>query len=148
MLTNALPDDATEQYEDRTGLVRAAALAALEDSWEDLDAPLTETDWCVVPIAHRLATSTGGVITVGRIRRCDVVLRYEAVSKQHAEFLLDARGVSALRDCRSTHGTFVNGARIAAEQSLPIRIGDRLSFGPVEFEWLDANTVRQILRSL
>ena len=137
-------DEGTEQYEDRTGVIRAAIFAA-DDSWDEVDPQLEESEWCVVPVVARVSGPSSGVITVGRVRLYDVVLRYEAISKLHAQFIVGPQGVTHLRDLRSTHGTFVNGQRIPPDEQRPVLLRDRLSFGAVDLEWLDAETTRELL---
>ena len=65
---------------------------------------------------------------IGKAAECDLPLVEDGfASGQHAMILMDAGGNCMLRDQGSTNGTFVNGARIAADIALihgmTIRIG-------------------------
>jgi hypothetical protein len=54
----------------------------------------------------------------------------QGVSRRHAEIYQGAGGALFIRDLNSTHGTFVNGARVVETS---IKIGDRLSLGQTTF---------------
>jgi Nif-specific regulatory protein len=66
-------------------------------------------------------------ITVGRHEQNAIVLDDSKVSRQHASFGA-AEGGWAVQDLNSTHGTFVNGARVSAS---PLADGDRVQIGQV-----------------
>ncbi|WP_269474001.1 FHA domain-containing protein [Variovorax sp. RA8] len=69
-----------------------------------------------------------GEVRIGRWDGNEVVLPSRMVSRIHA--LLSCRGGSAaIKDARSTNGTFVNGERIDA---MPVLDGDRLLLADVE----------------
>ncbi|WP_162487147.1 MULTISPECIES: FHA domain-containing protein [unclassified Variovorax] len=69
-----------------------------------------------------------GELRIGRWEGNEVVLPSRKVSRIHA--LLSCRdGAAAIKDARSTNGTFVNGERIDA---LSVLDGDRLQLGDVE----------------
>jgi pSer/pThr/pTyr-binding forkhead associated (FHA) protein len=70
--------------------------------------------------------------TVGRRPDRDLVLDDDRVSRQHATLLPVGHGW-ALRDDGSSNGTRLNGHRIAARAEVPLRDGDRLTFGGVTF---------------
>ncbi len=71
-----------------------------------------------------------GPVKIGRLPGCDLKLGDESVSRVHAELLLEG-GVWLLRDLGSTNGTQVNGWRVIG--TVPVRAGDRVSFGSVSF---------------
>jgi hypothetical protein len=71
-----------------------------------------------------------GPVKIGRLPGCDLKLGDESVSRVHAELRLEA-GVWLLRDLGSTNGTQVNGWRVIG--TVPVRAGDRVSFGSVSF---------------
>jgi phosphoserine phosphatase RsbU/P len=66
-----------------------------------------------------------GEVLIGRKGDADVVLNNQHVSRHHAKLVKTADGY-ALQDLGSTHGTFVNEARI--EQHV-LKDGDRISLG-------------------
>jgi len=68
---------------------------------------------------------------VGRAEDCHLRPQSDMVSRYHAVILVE-EGFVAVRDFGSKNGTFVNGARIRIEQEL--KNGDKLKFGPLEFE--------------
>lgn len=70
-----------------------------------------------------------GEISLGRSRSCTVPLKDPSVSRSHA-LLMIRDGEVSLRDLNSSNGTFVNGARLAAE--LTVQDGDRILFGETE----------------
>jgi pSer/pThr/pTyr-binding forkhead associated (FHA) protein len=69
---------------------------------------------------------------VGRVADCDVVLDDDSVSRHHAELSRDDRGLYRLKDLESANGTFLNGKRLTAGESLLVPEGAKLRFGDVE----------------
>lgn len=78
----------------------------------------------VLPSGERIALREG-VVTVGRLPECDVVLNDPNVSRNHAELRPQGTGFVVV-DLRSTNGTRVNGVRIT-ERAL--QDGDEVTFG-------------------
>src|SRR5690242_7957900 len=72
---------------------------------------------------------TAACHAIGRQEGCDFRLNAAGVSPLHCVIVRGPDG-PALRDLRSTTGTFVNGSRV---ESSPLRDGDRLTVGPFEF---------------
>jgi FHA domain/Domain of unknown function (DUF1707) len=72
--------------------------------------------------------------TIGRDPDCDLVIPDISVSRRHAGL---ARGTGGwlLTDLGSTNGTTLNGWRV--RDAVPVRCGDRVSFGAVTFELRD-----------
>lgn len=68
-------------------------------------------------------------IFVGRASTCDVILRDASVSKSHAVFERDAKGVWCLRDNRSHNGTWVDGGRLAPKARVTVASGMAIVFG-------------------
>lgn len=67
----------------------------------------------------------GEWLEVGRDRAATVVLADESVSRRHAR--IEARGDALhIEDLRSSHGTFINGRRIASGRA---EVGDEIRFG-------------------
>jgi hypothetical protein len=79
----------------------------------------------------------GRSAVLGRSKTCDVQLDEQGVSRRHCEVLLREDGAS-IRDLGSSHGTWVDGRRIEAEERVRagavVRLGSR---GP-HFELVNA----------
>lgn len=72
--------------------------------------------------------------TIGRDPGCDLVIPDISVSRWHAGLARGANGW-LLTDLGSTNGTRLNGWRV--RDVVPVRCGDRVSFGAVTFELRD-----------
>jgi hypothetical protein len=70
--------------------------------------------------------------TIGRRADNDIVLDDLSVSASHA-WIINQQGRYVIMNTLSTNGTFVNGKRV---HEAPLRHGDRLRFGQVEFTFL------------
>jgi hypothetical protein len=77
-----------------------------------------------------LPSDTRGTFTIGRDAGCDLVLTDMSVSRSHAG-LRHESGRWLLSDAGSTNGTRLNGWRVS--DSVPVRTGDKVSFGSVTF---------------
>jgi hypothetical protein len=95
-----------------------------------------ETDYVGGTSEPRLIVSDGRVFTIGelpliigRSPQAGVIINDSNVSRQHAEVWRTAEGV-AIRDLRSTNGTFVNGHRIDAVSLSP---RDDIAVGNLHF---------------
>ncbi|MBI1372641.1 MAG: SpoIIE family protein phosphatase [Phycisphaera sp.] len=75
----------------------------------------------------RVPLLSNKAFVIGRSSSCDIQLRSQEVSRQHAELKRDPFGVWWLRDLDSTTGTNVNG--VVAEDTA-IKPGDRINIGP------------------
>jgi phosphoserine phosphatase RsbU/P len=74
-----------------------------------------------------------GIYSVGRKSDCRLAITDNTVSRNHAELMVGADGVSCiLTDLGSHNGTMVNGKRISART--PVAIGDHIRFGQTEFK--------------
>src|SRR5690606_10389293 len=73
---------------------------------------------------------------VGRHPDNDVVVMLESISRFHAEFE-QQEGIIVLRDLGSRNGTFLNGHTV--RNPGPVRSGDRIQFGNVEFVFRSAD---------
>jgi sigma-B regulation protein RsbU (phosphoserine phosphatase) len=73
---------------------------------------------------HRIALERG-VMSIGRSPDQDIVMRDPSVSRYHAVILREGSDYKVV-DQQSTHGTFLNGARI---QQAALRSGDLLQLG-------------------
>ncbi len=84
--------------------------------------------------------------TIGRRSDCNLVLKYEGVSRQHARIMLH-KGAYWLQDLESANGTMVRGKRISSHK---LEDGDVLQFGPlvsVRYSITDADE-EQLLKNL
>jgi len=97
--------------------------------------------WWVAPIRKRPGNPFPDRVSLGRAPNCDVVLRASFVSKLHAHFPLDHGHELRLCDQRSANGTSVNGRELIAGVATVVRSGDRLRFGAVELELMDAGSI-------
>lgn len=71
---------------------------------------------------------------VGREPSCDITLSDDSISREHAMFIDD--GITfTIADVASTNGTLVNG--VVIEHPTALKIGDRITVGPIEFEFLE-----------
>ncbi len=70
----------------------------------------------IVEINHRVKAGT--VTTIGRSLECDVVMDDPHVAAKHAELALSEEGNLVLRDLGSLNGTWLDGKRIDAVESL------------------------------
>ena len=72
-----------------------------------------------------------GRLTIGRQSDCEIALLYDlTVSRRHAYLEVQADGV-AIEDAGSTHGTYVNGARV--EERVPVGGEDEIQLGSTRF---------------
>ncbi len=69
-----------------------------------------------------------GFVTIGRGQEATFRFNDAELSGVHAEFRLDA-GLPIVTDLGSTNGTFVNGERIGAHSSVPLKEGDQIKLG-------------------
>lgn len=104
-------------------------------------------EWLFVPVKKKPENPFPEHITLGRATNRDVVLRYPFVSKLHARFLLESGKVWAIEDCESANGVLRNGGRLKANSPVKIVYGDRLTFGSLVLEYVDAESVFDLVRS-
>ncbi|MHB8879346.1 MAG: FHA domain-containing protein [Myxococcaceae bacterium] len=91
--------------------------------------------------------SDGAAFTVGRVGGCALQVQDPSVSQHHATLRWDqARGGCALRDERSTNGTFVGTANIG-EQEHPLMDGEAVGFGDAQFLYVLTDTLYAQLRA-
>lgn len=88
----------------------------------------------VLPVAKRHPGSAD--VTFGRSTVCDVVLPFAAISKAHGFFRNEAVGRWLVGDLGSKNGTFVDGHKVTASTSHPMRDGATLRFGDVTGKFL------------
>jgi DNA-binding CsgD family transcriptional regulator len=73
---------------------------------------------------------TGGVLTLGRSSKCELIVKHDTVSRRHAELEV-TDGAVRVRDLDSRNGTFIENERI---RTGGLKKGDHLRFGSVAFE--------------
>lgn len=83
------------------------------------------------PPALSFPRGAGQRFSIGRDADCDLTVSDLTVSRRHAELERTPDGW-LLADLRSTNGTRVNGWRVRGEDRVPVRPGDRVSFGDLE----------------
>jgi len=101
--------------------------------------------WQATKIIKRPGNPYPDRVSVGRALNCDVVLRFPVVSKLHAHFTIAASGELRLTDLGSSNGTWHNGLRIEPGRAVAISTRDRLSFGGVHCQVIDANALYDLV---
>jgi hypothetical protein len=105
-----------------------------------------ERSRAVLAIKKTLSTFPG-MITVGRAPNNDVVIADALVSKFHAWFRI-SDGVVALADAGSANGTRVGEASLPPKgDPVPVRPGDKITFGVLAFHFVDAAGLWAALRT-
>src|SRR6516225_7182856 len=82
------------------------------------------------PESGRQFSLAAGPTILGRQMDCTICLDAKAVSRQHAQILLED-GAYFVEDMGSSNGTFVNGSRITGR--VPLTENDTLQIGPYLF---------------
>jgi hypothetical protein len=100
----------------------------------------------IFPLVKSARNPYADRISVGRAANCDVVVPSNHLSKLHAHFLPAADGTWELRDANSANGTFKNGERIAQGIKLKVKSGDRVRFGVLEAQFVDAGGLYDLLQ--
>ncbi|MBN1608480.1 MAG: FHA domain-containing protein [Polyangiaceae bacterium] len=70
---------------------------------------------------------------MGRARNVDVCLPLARLSQYHGYFSELEAGRYAFTDTGSTHGTLVNGTRLARKVTSPLQDGVEITLGPYRF---------------
>jgi diguanylate cyclase (GGDEF)-like protein len=78
-------------------------------------------------IGRVIALKPNHSFTIGRLGECDLSLKYEGVSRQHARIVHEA-GAYVVEDLGSANGTLVRGERISRHR---LQDGDVVNFGPL-----------------
>lgn len=84
------------------------------------------------------------LISVGRARNCDVVLRASTVSKLHAQFIVHEGGWQ-LVDRLSANCTEINGRVLPPNEPVPVSAGDHIKFGAIECLYADGEVLFRAL---
>lgn len=71
--------------------------------------------------------------TVGKLAECvDLELKDDSISRMHARFF-EREGKVYLEDLNSTNGTFKNGMRLEANETVKVEVEDEISFAKLTF---------------
>ncbi len=89
-----------------------------------------------LPFKVKEAYTLKDVITVGRQKNNDMILKDPYISSDHAKIVLD-EDVFFLEDLDSANGTYLNEDRIM--DVVRLKNGDRIRFGQVEFLFVNSN---------
>jgi hypothetical protein len=103
--------------------------------------------WQVFPIAKRPGNPFPERMTVGRATNCDIVLRVPFISKVHAHILRDGDGNYSVQDNESAQSTFHNHRKLAPGVTRRLEIEDQVSFGSLQFEFVDAARLYDVLKA-
>lgn len=104
-------------------------------------------EWRIVPVKKREGNPYPDRISIGRALNCDVVLRLPTVSKVHAHILIEGPDSFSLRDNEASNSTFVNGRKLEAKGTSKLQIGDEISLGALDLEFIDAKRLYRILKA-
>ena len=107
--------------------------------------PSSETTLIVLPV-RKVQEAFASMITVGRTSNNDVVIEDVQVSKFHAFFRISGDQLE-LADAGSRNGTFIGKLRLEAKGAArPVRAGETVRFGHLEFVFVDAGPCWDRLR--
>lgn len=96
----------------------------------------------LVDSAGRQFPLAGPILVLGRSPQCDVFIADQRASRRHAEMRWDGE-VATLNDLGSANGTFLNGRRITATETL--RDGDEIAITSAIFTFRDPeSTLRAV----
>ncbi len=131
-----------------TGLSGPKAVSGTEVVLETEDDQRAATaDIAVLVFPLRAAPGApGDLITIGREDRNDTVVPDPSISRFHAFLKRTPDGGSSIQDAGSTNGTTVNGATVLARGAggpTPLKPGDTVRLGQVEFTFLDAPALQK-----
>jgi len=68
-------------------------------------------------------------VVLGRATGCEILIRHESLSRRHARFVVDAKGIR-VEDMGSLNGTYVNGKRASGQ--VVVTEKDELSIGELK----------------
>jgi hypothetical protein len=104
-------------------------------------------EWRIVAVKKREGNPYPDRISIGRALNCDVVLLLPTVSKVHAHIQLEGPSAFTLRDNDASNFTFVNGRKLEPKSASKVKIGDEISFGTLDLEFIDSQRLYGILKS-
>jgi hypothetical protein len=104
-------------------------------------------EWRIVPVTKRPGNPFPERMTVGRTTNCDIVLRFPFISKVHAHILREPGGGFSVHDNRPQNFSFYQGRMLPPGSTQKLSVGDSIGFGSLEFEFVDAARLHEILRA-
>jgi len=105
------------------------------------------SQWLLVTVRKRQGNPYEDRISIGRASNCDLVLRVPFISKIQAHILVENDGGYAIRAQNSATPTLLNDRPVGTSNSLPLKFGDEISFGPMKFEFIEASRLYKVLIS-
>jgi hypothetical protein len=102
-------------------------------------------EWRIVPVVKREGNPFPERLTVGRATNCDVILRVPFVSKVHAHVIHEPDGSFSIHDNNPSNRTFLKNRVLEAGATRKMAVGDAIAFGSLEFEFVDAGRLYDIL---
>ena len=126
---------------------RASPEIRFQTAFARFDVDPYAAQYVLLPVAKRAGNPYPDRISIGRATNCDIVLRVPFVSKIQAHILPQPDGSFAIRGNRAVNMTRLNARQLAPDTSHPLRLGDKVGFGPMEFEFIDAAGLYLALRS-
>jgi hypothetical protein len=103
------------------------------------------TEWRILPVRKKPDNPYPDRISVGRATNCDVVIRLPFVSKVHAHLVVEPDESLSLRGNQPDNPTLHNGRRLEPGASCRLAVGDLVGIGTLEFEFVDAERLYQLL---
>jgi len=98
----------------------------------------------VVPIEKR-GWNDYTAVRVGRSNNSDIRITSKLVSKLHAFLFIKSDFDIAVRDMRSTNGTYINGHKLRPEDTYSLRIGNELKFGDVRTMYVNLENLIELV---
>ncbi|WP_071027676.1 FHA domain-containing protein [Peptoniphilus raoultii] len=78
----------------------------------------------------------GGLISLGRSSRNDIVIKDKFVSKNHLT-IKEINGSFYLKDLHSANGTYLNGEIINPDEQFELSNGDKIGVGFIQFIFVE-----------
>lgn len=103
-------------------------------------------EWWIAALVKRPGNPFPDHLSVGRAPNCDIVMRFNYVSKLHARFHLRGGAVHSLEDHGSSNGTGVNGKALTRGEPIELHPGDKLSFGSLVVTLMKSEELYALLR--
>jgi hypothetical protein len=102
-------------------------------------------EWRIVPVVKREGNPFPERLTVGRATNSDVLLRVPFVSKVHAHVIREPDGSFSIHDNNPSNRTYLRNRVLEAGATRKLEVGDAVAFGSLEFEFVDAGRLYDIL---
>jgi len=100
----------------------------------------------LIPIRGRAGKRDKPSVSLGRESSNDIVVRAAKVSRRHAEFIIDKRGRTGLRDLGSANGTKVNGKFLVANKPVRLKSGDMIGIWHFLFQYVEPEPMLALLK--